>query len=215
MVDQHASAGDGELEAAAREGEATAMVGEEGESVKAQGEEAARQIKEAAQEEIDRRSTRLADGLDSIGRVMRLAAEDLDGEGQDWIADYTRRAAGQVERMTRYLQDEDAPAMLTDIEDLARRNPGTFLGASFAAGVVAGRFLRSSRPGRERDRRSDRDRASWTEGDGRSEGDAFDQVDRGPTIGGVHHESGMSTHSPGAVPSWDESSRPAEHERRR
>lgn len=40
----------------------------------------------------------------------------------------TRRAAGQVERVTRYLHDEDAPAMPTDLEDMARRNPGTFLG---------------------------------------------------------------------------------------
>lgn len=160
MSDQKPPAGeqaDGELEAGARDmaDRAKAKVKEEARDLKAQGREMADQVKHAAEGEIDRRSTKLADGLESVGRAMRLAAEDLDGEGQDWLADYTRRAADQVERVTGYLHDEDAPAMLTDLEDMARENPGTFLGTSFAAGVAAGRFLRSSRPENGRDQRLD------------------------------------------------------------
>jgi plasmid stabilization system protein ParE len=214
MADQHAPVdgrSDRELEPGARAEEATAMVKDEARDLKAQGEDAARQVKQAAQGEIERRSNNLADGLDSVGRAMRLAAEDLEGEGQDWLADYTRRAAGQVERVGRYLHDEDAPAMLTDLEEMARSNPGTFLGTSFAAGVAAGRFLRSSRPKHERQGRGRRDDAD--RGRDRYGKDAFDQVDQGPTIGGVHHETGMSSHPTGAT-SWDEHPNPPEHERR-
>lgn len=220
MVDQHAPA-DGqsgrELEVGAREkaDRAKATAKEESKDLKAQGREVADQVKHAAEGEIDRRSTKLADGLDSVGRAMRLAAEDLDGEGQDWLADYTRRAAGQVERVTRYLHDEDAPAMLTDLEDMARKNPGTFLGTSFAAGVAAGRFLRSSRPQHGQGRqRGQRDEAYRGEGrSGAAEG-GLDHLDRGPTIGGVQHQPGMSSHPMGAS-SWDEHPAPPEHERRR
>jgi len=220
MVDQHAPAGgqsDGELEAGAREkaDRARATAKEEARDLKAQGREVADQVKHAAEGEIDRRSTKLADGLDSVGRAMRLAAEDLEGEGQDWLADYTRRAAGQVERMTRYLHAEDAPAMLTDLEDTARRNPGTFLGTSFAAGVAAGRFLRSSRPEHGRGRqRAQRDEAYRGEGRGHAAEGGLDQLDRGPTIGGVQQQPGMSSH-PTAATSWDEHPTPPEHERRR
>ncbi len=133
---------------------AKAMVKDEVRDLKVQGREVADQVKQAAEGAIDRRSTKLADGLESVGHAMRLAAEDLEGEGQDWLADYTRRAAGQLERVTQYLHDEDAPAMLADLEDMARKNPGTFLGTSFAAGVAAGRFLRSSRPEEGPDRRN-------------------------------------------------------------
>ena len=173
MAGQHPPPGgqsDGELEAGARAmaERAKATAKDEVRDLKVQGRDVAEQVKRAAEGEIDRRSTKLADGLDAVGHAMRLAAEDLEGEGQDWLADYTRRAAGQVERVTRYLHDEDAPAMLADLEDMARENPGTFLGTSFAAGVAAGRFLRSSRPEYERGRQNGRQDAALGSGTARA-----------------------------------------------
>lgn len=215
MVDQHPSPGgqsDGELEAGARDiaDRAEARLKHEVRDLKEQGREVADQVKHAAEGEIDRRSTKVADGLDSVGRAMRLAAEDLDGEGQGWLADYTRRAAGQVERVTQYLHDEDAPAMLTDLEEMARKNPGTFLGTSFAAGIAAGRFLRSSRPENGRDQQREADRS-----EGRHAAESgLDQVDHGPTNGGVQHQPGMSSHPTAGTP-WDEHPTSPEHERNR
>lgn len=205
MVDQHPPAGrqsDGDLEAGVREkaDRAKAMAKDEVRDLKVQGREVADQVKQAAEGEIDRRSTKLADGLDSVGQAMRTAADDLEREGQDWLADYTRRAAGQVEGVTRYLHDEDAPAMLTDLEEMARKNPGTFLGTSFAAGLAAGRFLRSSGPesglGQQNGQREE------TNGGGRrgyAPERGLDQLDRGPT---------------GATP-WDAHPTSPDHERRR
>lgn len=206
MVDQYPPAGgqsDGELEAGLREkaDRAKAMAKDEVRDLKVQGREVADQVKQAAEGEIERRSTKLADGLDSVGQAMRVAADDLEREGQDWLADYTRRAAGQVERVTRYLHDEDAPAMLTDLEDMARKNPGTFLGTSFAAGLAAGRFLRSSGPeaglGQHDARRDETFRGGRRQGYPAERG--VNQLDRGPT---------------GATP-WDAHPTSPDHERRR
>jgi len=102
MIDQHANAGrrdEAALEAGGRNQEAKETAQEVRRDLKAQSQGVARQAKEAAEGEIDRRSTNLADRLESVGHAMRLAAEDLEGEGQEWIADYTRHAAGQVERV--------------------------------------------------------------------------------------------------------------------
>lgn len=205
MVDQHPppdGQSNGELETGVREkaDRAKAMAKDEVRDLKVQGREVADQVKQAAEEEIDRRSTKVADGLDSVGQAMRVAADDLEREGQDWLADYTRRAASQVERVTGYLHDEDAPAMLTDLEDMARKNPGTFLGTSFAAGLAAGRFLRSSGPEAgldQQDRQSDETPRSGRGGYAPERG--LNPIDRGPT---------------GATP-WDAHPTSPDHERRR
>jgi len=132
---------------------AKAMVEDEVRTRKAQGEEAVSDVKETAKQEIDKRSDQVADGLDAVVRAMRAAADELEGDGQDRLAQYTRRAAGQVHRVTDYLHAEDTPAMLTDLETMARDNPGTFLGTSFAAGLAMGRFLHASKPEQERGQR--------------------------------------------------------------
>lgn len=195
--------------------EAKAMVKEEVRDLKGQGKDAARQLKETAEKEIDKRSTQMADGLDSVVRAMYTAAEELDEDGQDRLAEYTRRAADQVDRVTDYLHDEDTPAMLTDLEDMARTNPGTFLGTSFAAGLATGRFLRSSQPDHERGGRSRDPQRQWADMAEHSSSGDFVDVDRGPTIGGVHHQSGMSHQPPGGT-TWDGSATTSpEHERRR
>lgn len=220
MVDHYPPAGgqsDAEgLESEVREqvAEAKTAVKQEVRELKAHGKDAARQMKETAEKEIDKRSTQVADGLDSVVRAMYTAADELDGDGQDRLARYTRRAAGQVHRVTDYLHDEDAPAMLTDLEDMARANPGTFLGTSFAAGLALGRFLRSSQPKHERVGWSRDHESHWGGVAEHSSAGGFVDIDRGPTIGGVHHQPGMSHQPPGGT-TWDGSTTSPEQERRR
>lgn len=114
--------------------------------LRAKGHEAVEQVKRQAEEQVDRRTSQMAGGLHSIVNALHTAAERLADDGRDWMADYTRQAAHQVDRVGGYLEDEDAPAMMADLEDMARSRPGTFVGTTFAAGLAMGRFLRSSRP---------------------------------------------------------------------
>lgn len=114
--------------------------------LKGQAKEAIRQVKDTAAHQTDRRLTQVASSLDSIVRALHTAADELEGDGQARIAEYTRRAASQVHKSTDYLNAEDAPAIMKDLAQVARDNPGTFLGGSFAAGLALGRFLHSSSP---------------------------------------------------------------------
>ena len=57
-----------------------------------------------------------------------------------------------------YVQRADVREMMNEVEDFARRRPAVFIGSAFAVGLLAARFLKSSREGEERsrDRASDR-----------------------------------------------------------
>jgi ElaB/YqjD/DUF883 family membrane-anchored ribosome-binding protein len=106
--------------------------------------EAAESVRRKAERKVDRQTSRAATTLESVERALCEAARELDEDGRDRMADFTRSAAGQISRVGAYLEDEDAPAMLSDLEDMARSNPATFIGTSFATGLALGRFLRAS-----------------------------------------------------------------------
>ena len=61
---------------------------------------------------------------------------------------------------------------MSDAQDLARKNPSVFIGASFAAGLVAARFMKASRPEASYDRDYGGGRESWRESESRSMADA-------------------------------------------
>lgn len=111
-----------------------------------QGRRAAREVRERAGAGIDRGMDATATRIEAVVAAMHSAADRLEDEGERWFARYARRAAGQVERVRGYLEEEDASTLLSDLENAARENPGTFLGTTFASGVAVGRFLRSSEP---------------------------------------------------------------------
>ena len=164
--------------------EAAAQVKQQTEGLKDKARDSAGDLKHRAEQEVDRRSSAVAHRLESVVRALRTAADELDDDGQRFLARYARRGADQMDRAIGYLDDEDASSMLHDVEDMARSNPATFLGTTFASGVAVGRFLRSSQShDRDADGSTSWDRdspsseqhrsASWSEDDpARSEGNA-------------------------------------------
>ena len=53
-----------------------------------------------------------------------------------------------MEDFSSYLRDHDMNDVVRDAESYARREPLVFLGAAFAAGFIAARFLKASSPNR-------------------------------------------------------------------
>jgi hypothetical protein len=60
------------------------------------------------------------------------------------LVELAERAAGEVDRASRYLRRSELRDVVRDLEDLARRRPAAFVGGSFAAGLVLARFFKSS-----------------------------------------------------------------------
>lgn len=104
-----------------------------------------------ATNKIEERKGELSTGLRTLADTFRKTGIDLKGASQttpltDMTARYTGTAANQIEKVAGYFERKDLKAMMRDTEGFARRNPAIFLGAAFALGMVAARFLKSSTP---------------------------------------------------------------------
>lgn len=130
---------------------------EAGEQVKQKASEAGEQAKQKAGEMKDEVRDRavaaaeeqrpmVAERTDHFASALRSAGETLRQQDEQRFGKFADEAAEQVERFSDRLRREDVPGMVSDLENAGRRNPGKFLGGTFAAGMMLGRFLRSSTP---------------------------------------------------------------------
>jgi hypothetical protein len=85
-----------------------------------------------------------ADALGQVAGAVLQAAHRLDEGGNKTIARSALTFAEKIDRAGRYLRERELADMLEDVEEAARRHPVAFASATFAAGVVAARFLKSS-----------------------------------------------------------------------
>lgn len=120
------------------------------EKVKQTGRKAVARAREEASQRVGEGGSRAGQRLDAVGRALRTAADELDARGESWLAGYTGEAARFVDRSAGYMKEEDGSAMMADLRQWARENPGLVVGASITAGLALGRFLRSSDPTRRR-----------------------------------------------------------------
>ena len=82
-----------------------------------------------------------------MASALRETGEKLgEGHGDKGSAlpTYANQAADQVERLSSYVRSRTIGDLISDVEGFARREPAIFLGGSFALGLLAARFLKSS-----------------------------------------------------------------------
>lgn len=93
-------------------------------------------------QQADRGRQQAANGIEQIAQSIRRVSTDLQVE-QPAFANAANVAADGFERAGRFLQTTDARGILNSVENAARRQPLLFLGASFAIGVAASRFIKA------------------------------------------------------------------------
>ena len=86
----------------------------------------------------------VADSFRQMGGQIRTAPEQNQITG--FTSEFTGKAAGAIENVANYFERKDPREMVRDVEGFARRNPAIFFGTAFALGLVAARFLKSSKP---------------------------------------------------------------------
>jgi hypothetical protein len=182
------------------------------------------ELKARATTAVDDGRHRAADRVGTLARALHDTADNLGSQGDQQLSGWVHQAADQVERMVGYLNGHDAGGLVRDMEDLARRNPALFLGGTYAAGLVLGRFLRASSPER-RNERSFHDE-SQAAGDRTGAGVSPDSFAEGHTSGGRTDDSLRHGQDLGGTPGYgassgmgagltDEDLRTAWHERER
>lgn len=93
---------------------------------------------------LEQQTGRAADQLGGVANALHKAAEQLNEENGGVVADYAEQAASRVERVADMLRDASVDDIVGEVEGFARRQPEVFIGAAFAVGFLAARFLKSS-----------------------------------------------------------------------
>ncbi|MDB4996823.1 MAG: hypothetical protein JWM74_4255 [Myxococcaceae bacterium] len=96
--------------------------------------------------EVTAQKTKAVDTMTGVADALRQTSDGMKDAGPlPMLAD---QAADTVERVATYLQSKTLGDLIGEVERFARREPAIFLGGAFAAGLLGGRFLKSSAPTR-------------------------------------------------------------------
>lgn len=133
--------------------QAATKVRDAGEKAKEQAQEKLDQAKTQAMSKLRDGKSRVAGQVGTVAHAFRSAGNELRGEDQARLAEFTESAAERMERMGRYIDEHSLGELLDDVERIARRTPSLFLGGAFAMGLIGARFLKTS----ERRRLHERD----------------------------------------------------------
>ena len=101
-------------------------------------------VRDGATSQLTTQKGRLTDSLTSLAQAVRQSTESLRSNQQPAVAQYVERAASQLEHLSNRLRDRDVKHLVQDVQQFARRQPAIFVGAAFAAGLMAARFMKSS-----------------------------------------------------------------------
>jgi len=109
-----------------------------------QAGQAAGRIQEAARSQVDERSTQAGEKVSAVAGDPRSVSDHLREQGNDNGAKLAEQGAERAERAGGYLSDADADRILSDVEDLGRRQPWLVLAGGVVLGIAAARFLKAS-----------------------------------------------------------------------
>lgn len=125
----------------------TAVVGAAGDVLRAGSERAMTEARTYMRDAMENQKGRAAAQLGGVAAALHDAARRLDEGNQEVPARYTDLAAEQVERLSRLLEERSFDQLVSDAEDLARRQPALFIGGAAAAGFLLARLLRNASSG--------------------------------------------------------------------
>lgn len=95
-------------------------------------------------EKLDSGKQVAANQTEKLADVVQRAAHELrDGEQQS-LADYAGQLAGGMRTLAENLRSKSIDELLTDTQELARKNPAMFFIGTVALGVAVSRFLKAS-----------------------------------------------------------------------
>jgi hypothetical protein len=111
---------------------------------KEQAGQAAQQARGRVRDQVDQRSTMAGERVTTTAQDVRAVADTLRDQGKDQPAKLAEQAAERAEKLGGYLQDADADTILSDLEDLGRKQPLAVVAGGIALGFVASRFIKAS-----------------------------------------------------------------------
>jgi uncharacterized protein YjbJ (UPF0337 family) len=107
------------------------------------------QVQQQAGSKIDRQKDEAAGELQKLAGAVRHLGDELgtapeQGPIAHYAAEYGRKAADGLDRLTNYLRTNDTKALVNELQNIGRRQPALMLGGAFLLGLAGARFLKSS-----------------------------------------------------------------------
>ena|SRR5687767_6856247 len=129
------------------DGGTRSAVQEAGQAAKDQASAVWSGTKDSARSMIGDQQKAAASGLGQFAGALRKAAREMgDGGQQAPMSRMIESAADGLERFSGSLREKDLDGLVRDAESFARRQPMLFFGAAIAAGFLAVRFMKATRP---------------------------------------------------------------------
>lgn len=130
-------------------GNVASTAGDQAKNVAGEAKNQARQLMSQTQDQVrvqaGEQKTKAAGGIRSVADQLRNVADgNVDGQQQSMVTDLARQASDKAQDLATWLESREPGDLITELRDLARRKPGTFLLGAAAAGVLAGRLTRSA-----------------------------------------------------------------------
>ena len=117
-----------------------------GSEVRADAERLTSTASDRLHSELDARKGAAATQAKSLSSAISQAADGLDDGAPQWLRSAFQQGAHQAQRFADTLEQKDSRAILRDVQDMARNNPGTFLAACAALGFAAARVFKAGAP---------------------------------------------------------------------
>jgi hypothetical protein len=109
------------------------------------------QVQQQASSQVNRQKETAASELSTVVNAVRRFGETLNNEGQGPIArfaaQYGDKAANSLDRVARYLREQDSKQLLDDVQNFGRRQPALLIGGAFLLGFAGARVLKTSMNG--------------------------------------------------------------------
>jgi uncharacterized Ntn-hydrolase superfamily protein len=99
------------------------------------------EVKERAASMAQTQKDGLAERLEDVAHAVHSAGEQLKGH-QDWAANLVERGADELTTLADTLRTNDLRGLMDNLQDLAKRQPALFTGATLAAGFALARVGR-------------------------------------------------------------------------
>jgi hypothetical protein len=106
------------------------------------------QVQQQASSQINRQKETAASELSTVVNAVRRVGETLNTEGDGPIArfaaQYGDKAANSLDRVAKYLREQDPKRLLNDVQNFGRRQPALMIGGALLLGFAGARLIKSS-----------------------------------------------------------------------
>jgi len=114
------------------------------EKVKADAIEVVDKAKSLGREQLESGRDTAAGQAEKVANVIQQAASQLKENNLRSLADYTSEIGTTIKSFSDRLQNRSVDELVTDIRDMARRNPTAFVLGSVVIGIGISRFFKAS-----------------------------------------------------------------------